>query len=38
MLAGTLAPWVDPETVGPFRPLGDYAYAYGVLRTDGLFS
>jgi ABC-2 type transport system permease protein len=30
MLAGTFAPWVDHETVGPFRP-GDYLYAYFVL-------
>jgi ABC-type Na+ efflux pump permease subunit len=29
MMAGTLAPWVDPETLGPFR-FGDYAYNYAV--------
>ncbi|MDI1325715.1 MAG: M1 family aminopeptidase [Brevundimonas sp.] len=35
-LIGTLMPWVDPETVGPFR-LADYAYAYGVFGLTGLF-
>ncbi|WP_332660251.1 ABC transporter permease/M1 family aminopeptidase [Brevundimonas sp.] len=35
-LFGTLMPWVDPETVGPFR-FGDYAYAYGVFGLTGLF-
>ncbi|CAN5253889.1 M1 family metallopeptidase [soil metagenome] len=36
MLAGTLAPWVDPETIGPFRP-GDYLYAYLVIGIPGVF-
>ncbi|QDH72569.1 M1 family aminopeptidase [Brevundimonas sp. M20] len=35
-MAGTLMPWVDPETVGAFRPL-DYLYAYGVFGLTGLF-
>lgn len=35
-LTGTLMPWVDPETVGAFRPL-DYLYAYGVFGLTGLF-
>lgn len=35
-LIGTVMPWVDPETVGPFRP-GDYAYAYVVFGLTGLF-
>ncbi|KQY84783.1 M1 family aminopeptidase [Brevundimonas sp. Root1423] len=35
-LLGTFMPWVDPETVGPFR-FGDYAYAYGVFGLTGLF-
>jgi ABC-2 type transport system permease protein len=36
MLAGTLAPWIDHETVGPFRP-GDYLYAYFVLGLPAVF-
>jgi ABC-2 type transport system permease protein len=36
MLAGTLAPWIDHETIGPFRPL-DYLYAYAVLGLPALF-
>lgn len=32
---GTLMPWVDPETVGPFRP-GDYVWAYLVAGLPGL--
>jgi ABC-2 type transport system permease protein len=36
MLAGTIAPWVDHETIGPFRP-GDYLYAYFVLGPAGVF-
>ncbi|MFN3668834.1 MAG: ABC transporter permease/M1 family aminopeptidase [Brevundimonas sp.] len=35
-LLGTFMPWVDPETLGPFR-LGDYLYAYGVFGLPGLF-
>lgn len=35
-LAGTLMPWVDPETLGAFRPF-DYLYAYGVYGLTGLF-
>ncbi|CAN5281875.1 M1 family metallopeptidase [soil metagenome] len=36
MLAGTLAPWVDKETIGPFRPL-DYVYAYAVMGLPAVF-
>jgi aminopeptidase N len=42
MLLGSLAPWVDPETLGPIR-LGDFAYNYllfgvpGLLLTSSLF-
>ena len=35
MMAGTLAPWVDPETLGPFR-FGDYAYNYAVFAVPSL--
>jgi aminopeptidase N len=35
-LLGTLMPWVDPETIGPFR-FGDYAYAYLVFGLTGVF-
>lgn len=35
-LLGTVMPWVDPETLGAFRP-GDYAYAYLVFGLTGLF-
>ncbi len=35
-LAGSLAPWVDPETIGGFRPL-DYLYAYLVFGVPGVF-
>lgn len=35
-LLGTMMPWVDPETVGAFRPQ-DYLYAYGVFGLTGLF-
>ena len=27
LLLGSVMPWMDPETLGPFRP-GDYLYAY----------
>ena len=27
MLIGSFMPWIDPETLGPFRP-GDYLYVY----------
>ena len=27
LLLGSVMPWIDPETLGPFRP-GDYLYAY----------
>ena len=27
LLLGSFMPWIDPETLGPFRP-GDYLYAY----------
>jgi len=36
ILLGTLMPWVDKETLGPFRP-GDYAYAYFVMGLPGVF-
>ena len=36
LLAATLAPWLDPETVGPFRP-GDYLYAYLVMGLPAVF-
>jgi len=36
MLLGTLAPWLDPETLGALRP-GDYVYAYLVFGLPGLF-
>ena len=36
MFAGTLAPWIDRETIGPFRP-GDYLYAYFVMGLPGVF-
>jgi ABC-2 type transport system permease protein len=35
-LLGTLMPWVDPETLGAFRP-GDYVQAYLVMGLPGLF-
>ena len=35
-LFGTMMPWVDVETVGPFRIM-DYLYAYGVFGLTGLF-
>ena len=36
MLIGSLAPWVDPETLGPNR-LADYAFAYGALALPSIF-
>ena len=36
VLAGTLAPWVDRETIGAFRPF-DYVYAYLFLGLPGVF-
>jgi hypothetical protein len=36
MIVGALMPWLDPETLGPFR-LGDYAYVYLVLCVPTLF-
>ncbi|HWA59974.1 MAG TPA: aminopeptidase, partial [Caulobacteraceae bacterium] len=35
-LLGGFAPWLDPELVGPFRPV-DYLYAYGILGLPALF-
>ena len=35
ILIGTLMPWVDKETVGPFRPL-DYLYGFVVMGLPGL--
>ena len=34
-ILGTLMPWVDPETLGAFRP-GDYLYGY-LLGLPGIF-
>jgi aminopeptidase N len=36
VFAGSLMPWVDPQTLGPNR-LGDYAFAYFYLALPGLF-
>ncbi len=36
LIAGTLAPWVDKETLGAFRPW-DYLYNYLVLGLPGVF-
>lgn len=36
VLAGTLAPWVDKETIGAFRPY-DYVHAYLFLGLPGVF-
>ena len=36
IFVGSLAPWLDPDVVGPFR-LEPYLYAYGVLALPGLF-
>src|SRR5580658_235617 len=36
MLAGSFMPWVDPETLGPFR-LGDYAYCLLIVAVPTLF-
>ena len=36
MVAGSLAPWVDPETLGPNR-LDAYAYAFGALALPSIF-
>jgi ABC-2 type transport system permease protein len=33
---GALMPWLDPETVGPFRPQ-DYLFAYGLIALPNLF-
>ena len=33
---GALMPWLDPETVGPFRPL-DYLFAFGVLANAPIY-
>ena len=35
ILIGCLMPWVDKETVGPFRPL-DYLYSFVVMGLPGL--
>jgi ABC-type transport system involved in multi-copper enzyme maturation permease subunit len=35
MLIGSFMPWMDPETLGPFRP-GDYLYVYFVLSLPTL--
>ncbi|WP_300975178.1 M1 family aminopeptidase [Sphingomonas sp. LHG3406-1] len=36
MIVGTLMPWVDPETIGPFRP-GHYAWYYLILAIPNIF-
>ncbi len=36
IMVGAAMPWLDPETVGPFR-LGDYLYIYFVLCVPTLF-
>ncbi|OYX58971.1 MAG: aminopeptidase [Brevundimonas subvibrioides] len=36
LIAGTIAPWVDKETIGAFRPW-DYLYNYLVLGLPGVF-
>ena len=36
LMIGAAMPWLDPETVGPFR-LGDYLYIYLVLCVPTLF-
>jgi ABC-2 type transport system permease protein len=36
MLAGSFMPWVDPETLGSFRP-GDYGFALFVVAVPALF-
>ena len=36
VLVGSAMPWLDPEKVGPFRPL-DYLYAYAVIALPSLF-
>ncbi len=36
ILLGTIMPWVDKETIGPFRP-GDYLYAYFVIGLTNVF-
>jgi hypothetical protein len=35
MIVGAFMPWLDPETLGPFR-LGDYAYVPRALRADAV--
>ncbi|HKE97039.1 MAG TPA: hypothetical protein VKB34_22210, partial [Povalibacter sp.] len=35
ILAGTLAPWLDPETLGPLRPL-DYIYNFLIFGAANL--
>ena len=35
MLIGSFMPWIDPDTLGPFRP-GDYAYVYFLLCVPTL--
>jgi ABC-2 type transport system permease protein len=36
IIAGTFMPWVDQETVGPFRP-ADYVWSYLVMGLPGVF-
>ena len=36
LMLGAAAPWVDPQTLGPFQ-LAPYAYAYGVIGLPVLF-
>ncbi len=37
IMVGALAPWLDAEKLGAFRP-GDYAYAYAVMALPTLFA
>jgi hypothetical protein len=36
VLLGTVMPWVDPETIGPFRPI-DFLWSYFVLGLPAIF-
>ena len=36
MMLGSMMPWLDPETLGPFRP-DHYLFAYAVLAAPTLF-
>ncbi|MBS0472821.1 MAG: aminopeptidase [Proteobacteria bacterium] len=36
ILVGTLMPWMDPQKLGPFRPM-DYIFAYTVIMLPTIF-